>query len=55
MNKKGPKRPAVYTDKTWLQTHYTAHKQHDEVKGASVNKSASQRAKVSHLMGRGAS
>ncbi|KAJ4449785.1 hypothetical protein ANN_01189 [Periplaneta americana] len=50
LNEKGPKKPIVYTDETWVRTHYTVNKcwQHDEVQGVHVNQSIGQRAIVVH-------
>jgi len=49
-NEMGPKKPLVYTDETWIHTHYTLKKcwQHDDFPGVLVNSSTGQRAIVVH-------
>ncbi|XP_069675935.1 uncharacterized protein [Periplaneta americana] len=52
-NEKGPKKPIVYTDETWVHTHSTVKKcwQRDEIPGVLVNNCAGQRAIVVHAGG----
>ncbi|KAJ4431222.1 hypothetical protein ANN_19819 [Periplaneta americana] len=51
-NEKGPKKPIVHTDETWVHTH-TVKKcwQHNEVQGVHVNQSLGQRAVIVHAGG----
>ena len=52
-NDKGPQKPVVYTDETWLHTHYTVQKcwQDETMPGVLVNSSAGERLIIVHAGG----